>query len=94
MATAIKGYRMTPKGPGWLGKLVDILQAYSTRKGFHYVHFPQVDGSHHLCPPPAHCQGWDKKRAGKRELIPKMVGVWKETILLKGGRRTWLIATC
>ena len=50
MATAIKGYRMTPKGPGWLGKLVDILQAYSTRKGFHYMHFSQVDGSHHVFP--------------------------------------------
>lgn len=47
MATAIKGYRMTPRGPGWLGKLVDILQAYSSSKGFHYVHFPQADGSHH-----------------------------------------------
>lgn len=93
MATAIRGYRMTPKGPGWLGKLVDILQAYSTRKGFHYVHFPQVDGSHHVFP---HCQGWDEKRAGKRELIqtPKMVGFWKETILPKEGRRTWSTATC
>lgn len=47
------------------------------------------------CSPPARCQGWDKKRAGKRELIQtsEMVAFWKETILLKGGRRTWLMAT-
>lgn len=61
---------MTPKGPGWLGKLVDILQAYSTRKGFHYVHFPQVDGSHHLCPPPRPLPGMGQEESGKKRAYP------------------------
>lgn len=77
MATAIKGYRMTPKGPGCLGKLVDILQAHSTRKGVYCVHFPQVDCASSMCHPgqPA-VLGQDKKSRKRRApLDPQSSGV-------------------
>lgn len=79
MATAMKGHRMTPKGPGGLGKWGDILQAHSTRKGFHYAHCPQVDGCHRMCPL-SKSTARGGTRAGKRDLIltPKIVGLERE----------------
>lgn len=68
MATAVKGYRMTPKCPGCLGKWVDILRAYSTRKGVHCVHFPQVECASHVCHHGQLLAGERTRRIGKGEV--------------------------
>lgn len=59
---------MTLKCPGCLGKLVDILQAYSTSKGVHCVHFPQVECGSHMCHHGQLLARGRTRRVGKGEL--------------------------